>query len=490
MARRLFNSAPVPADPTGMASTDGVESTAGSEGSRKSRWASKRLLGSLLAVTVVGVVASGCDWPQFLYGPDHTGFNPTETAITTTNVGTLVQRFSGNAGTSLTGDPVVAGGMAYVGGSNTGLLYAFSASAASGCAGSPAVCSPVWTARVGPANTGVGDPATANGVVYVADANGTLAAFDAAGKTNCSGSPVVCSPLWSTSAGPGFTSSPVYANGVIYLTSANGLEAFDATGTTNCVGTPKVCSPLWTTSVPGTYVSISNGIAYLSGSGADPNTIYALDATGASNCGGTPKVCSPLWQLQTELPTLEFAGDYPVISDGTVFIATASPYQPNPAALHYNIEAFDASGTVNCSGVPKTCAPVWTTSDFPTVLQPAVGNDTLYVTSLTNGTAAFDAKGVKNCSGTPVVCSPLWTSSVGAGGGFWTPTVAGGVAFLVSPNHLYALDAGGKVGCSASVCSPLWTSPTSSFSGSSLAVANGLVYIVGSDGRLHVYGLP
>jgi outer membrane protein assembly factor BamB len=253
----------------------------------KSRSALTRRVGPLVALVLIGVLASGCDWTQFLYGPEHTGFNPTESAITPANVGTLVQRISGSAPNSLTGDPVVAGGMAYAGGSTTGLLYAFRASAASGCTGSPVVCAPVWTARVGPTGTGVTDPAVANGVVYVGGSNGTLSAFDATGKTNCSGSPVVCSPLWTTHSGPGYTSSPADANGVIYLTSDSGLEAFDATGTTNCAGTPKVCAPLWTSPAQGTFLSVANGIVYVAAGGTE--VIDALDATGTSNCGGTPR---------------------------------------------------------------------------------------------------------------------------------------------------------------------------------------------------------
>ena len=448
-------------------------------------------LGLLVAVVLVGIVASGCDWTQFLYGPEHTGFNSTETALTTENVGTLIQRFSGSTSNNvqLTTDPVVAGGIAYVGANSNGTLYAFSASATSGCTGTPVVCSALWTADVDPTHNFVSDAVVANGDVYVSGGNGTLSAFDAAGKSNCSGSPIVCSPLWTANAATGFSSNPVYANGVIYVTTTSGLEAFDAAGAVNCTGNPKVCSPLWTTSVQGESVSIANGIAYLADAGTQ--AIYALDATGTANCAGTPKVCSPLWQFQTDLPTLSFVPDYPVISGGTVFIATASPFQRPPAVLHYNVEAFDASGTTNCSGAPKMCTSLWTTSDFPTVLPPAVAHGNVYVTSLNNGLAAFDAGGVKNCSGTPVVCSPVWTSPIPPTGGFQTATIAGGVTFIVTSNHLYALDAAGQVGCSTNVCSPLWTSPTSSYLFTSdLVVTNGLVYVDASDGNLHVYGLP
>ena len=64
------------------------------EPERRSPTAGRRLaaLGTLLIT--VAVVASGCDWLQFRMGPDHSGFNSGESAISVANVGTLVQRVS------------------------------------------------------------------------------------------------------------------------------------------------------------------------------------------------------------------------------------------------------------------------------------------------------------------------------------------------------------------------------------------------------------
>ena len=66
----------------------------------------------------------------------------------------------------------------------------------------------------------MGTPAVANNVVYVAagDPNGKLYAFDATANTNCSGTPKVCTPLWTaglagSAAGAG---APTIAYGLVY----------------------------------------------------------------------------------------------------------------------------------------------------------------------------------------------------------------------------------------------------------------------------------
>ena len=64
-----------------------------------------------------------------------------------------------------------------------------------------------------------------------------ISAFDANGATNCSGTPKVCQPLWTSAPSAGFDSSPSIANGVVYASALNDkLYAFDANGTTITLG--------------------------------------------------------------------------------------------------------------------------------------------------------------------------------------------------------------------------------------------------------------
>ena len=111
----------------------------------------------------------------------------------------------------------------------------------------------------------------ANGIVYAPSS--TLQAFDANGVTNCSGTPRTCAPLWSYNVDV-MGSSPSVANGLVYIGSASlahkaavfGVMAFDASGRTHCSGTPAVCNPLWTgpTGAPLTgSPAVANGKVYV-----------------------------------------------------------------------------------------------------------------------------------------------------------------------------------------------------------------------------------
>ena len=130
----------------------------------------------------------------------------------------------------------------------TGALYAFDALGKTNCSGTPRTCTPLWTATTASPPS---SPAVAYGQVYVGEFFGPLYAFDAAGDTGCSGTPKTCTALWTAPLGTcSQESSPAVANGVIYIGSGQscsdgGLLAFDTTGTTNCSGTPKTCTPIF-----------------------------------------------------------------------------------------------------------------------------------------------------------------------------------------------------------------------------------------------------
>ncbi len=176
--------------------------------------------------TTLAFVAAGCDWPMFRYGPSHTGFNPLEQTINVANVPTLAPRFvaSIRAGFS---SPSVANGVVYVG-SDDGRLYAFDAAGTTNCSGSPKSCSPLWVGTLGSENNVESSPVVANGVVYVGSDAGNAEAFDAAGTTKCSGTTRTCMPLWFAYVGA--ARSAAVANGIVYFAGNdddfNGLHAF------------------------------------------------------------------------------------------------------------------------------------------------------------------------------------------------------------------------------------------------------------------------
>ena len=390
--------------------------------------ASARRFARLLCVTVAsGLVLSGCDWTMFRYGPARTGFDPTESRIGTANVDGLQQRWLGGTAAfdSILASPAVANGAAYVTSNRT--LYAFKAGAGSAarCSGSPKVCVPLWTATTG-GFIGA-SPAVVNGVAYIGSSDGKLYAFDATGNTNCSGNPKTCTALWTAPTG-GLDSSPAVSGGIVYVGSGDRLYALDAAGNTNCSGNPKTCTPLWSARTGGTVLSspaVVNRAAYV---GSSDGKLYAFDATGNTNCSGSPKTCTPLWTAAT--------------------------------------------------------------GDMITTQSPAVAHGVVYIASFDHKLYAFDAAGSTNCSGNPRTCTPLWTATPGGGtGGFRSPAVANGVVYIGAVGQLLAYDALGSTNCSGNprTCTPLWSA---SRDGLNPIVANGIVYLGSTDGNLYAYGLP
>ena len=184
-------------------------------------------------VIVLALALSGC-WTQFRGGPTHTGFQPFEGSINVANVANLTEAWTGTTGGAIWSSPAVVGGVAYVG-SDDGHLYAFDAAGVTNCSGTPKSCAPLWTAATG--GFARSSPAVVDGIVYVGTASGSVLAFDATGVSGCSGVPKTCSPLWTATVGSSVVSSPTVANGVLYVGGQfGGLYAFDAHGGTGCSG--------------------------------------------------------------------------------------------------------------------------------------------------------------------------------------------------------------------------------------------------------------
>jgi hypothetical protein len=435
--------------------------------------------------TVIPVPAPESDgsWPQLGGGPARTGYQPGETRIGSGNVTklTLKRTYQPTAGSDGVSAPLIANGILYV--DSGGLLDAFDATGATGCVDIPTTCTALWTAPT----AGFQGMTVADGKVFITD-NGGVQAFDAAGTTNCSGTPKVCAALWTTSAssstgflpGPG---SPVVVNGVLYVPgygdgvvpSQGGayVAAFDPAGSAGCSGTPVVCDPMWTTTGVSSgdlndgSPAIANGVIYI----ASGSTLYAFDATESAACSGTPKTCASLWTA-----TLSDGGATTVaVAGGLVYVGTEDG----------DLYAFNAAGTTNCSTLTtlKTCAPLWTAPVNADTL--AVANGVVY--AATNGTLdALDATAPGNCPGTGATrtctLAPLWTSANSTYVDTETLTVANGVVYTTSSGGgIDAYDAAGSLSCSVSgtvkECTPLWQDVPGYTSGGSPVIADGVLFI-------------
>jgi len=485
------------------------------------------------------LVLAGChDWTQFRGGPAHTGFNPNESAVNSSNVASL-----GLTGTSITpgiptiagaipSSPVVSGTSVYVTSRGVnqavptidGTLFAYSADARSNCRGRPMVCTPLWTASPGgalSASPAVGAiSGTRQSVVYVATSHGSVFAYDAAGKKSCTSTPVVCTPLWESGPlGGSITGSLTIAGNYLYVSVDYGdTYAFDTTAAFN--GDPSACEIRrnglgvaarfchweWGNRTPGDVFgspSVSNGVLYTAASMATSETLYAFDATtdNSPNCTGTPDVdksCKPIWTSTAWMD----GRSTPAVSNGTVYIGS----------YRSGLLAFDASGTrrPNCTGVAylnRVCSPLWVAPTGPQMgSSPAVTNGVVYIGASDGKLYAFEA----------ATGRALWTASTG-GPIESSPTVAGGtngtasgqVVFIGSDdNRLYAFDANGSIRCTAprlqlKTCAPLWSFATNGHIESSPAIADGnvlpglfpggnagAVYVGSEDNRLYAFGLP
>lgn len=436
----------------------------------------------VLVVALVGL--SGCDWPMWGYDAGQTHSTPDVSISRNAAASGFNIAWSGAPGND--SSPAVVSGVAYVG------WWAYDAGGKANCSGSPRTCAPLWTYAVAQQGSSVSSPAVANGVLFLqlGYPTNTLFAFDATGQTNCSGTPRVCAPLWTAATGSE-TSAPVVSNGTVYVASQH-LFAFDAAGQQNCSGSPKTCQPLWMTADASAIGSpaVANGFVYVAS-----NILSAYDDDGDNNCSGVPVTCAPLWTADLGPHNL----GQPAVANDRVYIGSydSQPCGHTSCVTPRALSVFDADGLANCSGTPKHCTPLWTTSvgvDGP----PAIAGGMIYAPDSSNGRLyAFDANGTRSCSGSPPVCAPLWSATTITYPIHGAPSVANGVVYLGSlgcytcgDGFLYAFDAAGATNCSGipKQCLPLSSTAVPGSPGSSSpAVANGVIYIGSFAGRIEAY---
>ena len=382
---------------------------------------------ALFGLVAIALVFSGCDWTMFGFDANNAHSSPDNT-LSGSNVPALVPAFYGNTGGGVSGSPIVANGVVYlisgVSTTHAETLEAFDATGNTGCSGQPTTCVPLWTAPLGTVPVPV-LPLRPLSTVWSTPLRRTICKLSMQPATRTvEGRPRSARHCGAPLLAPSMARRPVVANGDVYIGSADdNLYVFDAAGSTNCTGTPITCSPLWQAPTGGSIESsaaVDNGLVYI---GSDDDNLYAFSAAGTTNCSGTPTVCSPLWTGATAGP-VESA---PAVANGTVYVGTDGPNTLYDGDLY----AFDAAGSTNCSG--STCSPLWVGEALGGVQDsPAVSGGYVYVSELGHCTSkvdAFDAAGDTDCSGSPKLCSPLWSVGSAAYPSFsrrsWGPRLRG-----------------------------------------------------------------
>ena len=110
--------------------------------------------------------------------------------------------------------------------------------------------------------------------------------FDAAGVTNCSGTPKRCTPIGRLLTGFG-TQRVSATAGLVFVSAARTQETpgprvlvFDLAGVNGCTGTPSACQPLKSLPLPDSFgfpygISVANGIVAVAGDGGAVH-VFAL----------------------------------------------------------------------------------------------------------------------------------------------------------------------------------------------------------------------
>lgn len=427
------------------------------------------VIGSLLVL-----VTAGCSWARPRYDAGNTGYNSAESKISRGNVATLVRAYGAHSTVAATPSIVVSDGHLYVSG---GVLRTFDAAGVDRCSGAPKTCHSQWTTTI------AGAPDILGTALFLGNA-----VFDSHGTNGCSGTPVVCSPIWiaADSGAPVGPAHPDQLHFTVQASVFHGSETarivgHDVGDGATCPGVVRICPTKYSAAIysgiAGAQFEIAgpvHKVLYATVSQPGGAGLQARDATDASG--------PLLWNGGLGIG----GGGRPVVAGGVVFAqgATVSGRQ---------VRAFDAAGITGCSGVPKVCAPLWSTDDLATSVREsslAVASGVLFRASGPS-LRAYDGTGTLGCTGAPKICAPLWSAPVG-GTTTSAPAVANGVVYIgADDGTVSAFDSRGIKGCSGvpKVCTPLWSANVGAPVGD-VEIADGRVFVPSANGSVTVFTLP
>jgi outer membrane protein assembly factor BamB len=340
------------------------------------------------------------NWPRFHFDNANTGFNSYENVISTSNVGTLVQKWSANVGGTWAPNPIVAYGRVYVA-STLGIVQAFDAQtgAMAWSFNTAGTIANWWMV-----------PTAANNLIYVGNDHGRVIALSASTGR----------PAWTVHLIGKVQGAPVVGGGVVYVNADNHIYALDAgTGATiwtslslnGPIHPPTLSSGFLYTEPPWEGCDISAWDAetgdlvwsrsFCSDEGGSITEAVAVEdgrvlATSDALRALDVETGSVLWTNR------DVGGTSPSVANGVAYLAGAI-YGDGP------VQAVNAA----------TGSPVWqTTMHGPSSSCPAVSNGVVYVGGA-DGLYAFDMS----------TGARLWTSPSAASEFDGSPAVSDGMVF-------------------------------------------------------------
>ncbi len=361
-------------------------------------------------------------WSQFMFDAGHSGFNPNETVLSPRQVAGLHQLWDVSLGppvdASGTSAPVIAHDVVYVAwGSNSVAAVRLSDKRV------------LWRRHF---DAGVGSrPAVMNGVLYVTVGSALFALRASTG-----------SKVWSYDTRQDlFFTVPTIADGVVYLTSTNGVVySFNAaTGAkrwSRVVGGQLDSAPALGTGAIVVAANLLSGARVLALGLSSGHVLWTRDVPGMVWLGG------------------------PAVSKSTVYVGANAGN-----ATLYALQLSDGKR-------------LWSGPLFSYEIEstPAVAGDIVIAGTIENGLRAFDARDG----------AVRWTATFG-GTEFWaSPVIADGVAYTID-------DVGTLRALSASTGAVLWSVDEQEFGFAAMgtvAVLDGGVYSATSGGDLIAYGRP
>ncbi len=328
----------------------------------------------------------------------------------------------------------------------------------------------------------LGEPVIANGFVYSVNYE-VVDAWKLDRDAPCSAPPSTCAPTWFARTPSSSLSAPVVVGETVYVLGVNAttstVYAFDALGRGDCRSDPIGCRPLWTA----TFQSHPSGHTYTPSLLADGGRLYTrtidastmagaitvFDAAGTLNCSGSPKTCAPLFAASLGST---YAGQHDAVDRGLLFASTLA-----------GVLVFDARGEEGCAA--GVCQPL-RRLDAVTPGEPAASDGQVFVTEGTR-LVAFDGTGATGCSGLPVVCTRQWSAGVTGGSASESPIVTSDRVLvnlsIGSGSQVAAFDRAGITGCGGApkTCAALWRTADNSMFGFAHTAASGNLLVVMSN---------